>query len=303
MGSQVGFIGLGSMGLGMSANLAKAGFSVQGYDIDANKCAAFAQRGGQLASTPAAAAADVEVLMVCVFSAKEALPLLAAHSGVLDALPAGATIVMHTTMSPSESAALARGVEANGFYYLEAPVTGGQSGADNGTLTAIVSGTDNALSTARPALDAMCARVYHVGQRVGAAGTVKMVNQLLVGVHVAAAAEAMALAVRAGADPHATYEVIRNGGGNSNAFTNRVPRMLAGEPEAARTVDIFLKDLGIVQDAARELRMPLPLSASAYQLFLAAAALGANKDAEPSVAALFETLADIDIAAAAKEKG
>ncbi|NKC10728.1 MAG: NAD-binding protein [Gammaproteobacteria bacterium] len=299
MNQRVGFIGLGAMGLGMSINLHRAGFSVRGFDLAAAKSKALEAAGGAAEATAAAAAEGAELLHICVFNAAEAGELLAPDADVMSVLPAGATVVMHTTMAPAEGRALAEGVASGGFDYLEAPVTGGQRGADEGTLTAIVAGSEAAMAAARPALDAMCNRVYRVGERAGAAATVKMINQLLVGVHMTAAAEAMALAVRAGADPNVTFDVIHNGRGNSEIFSARVPSVLAGAPEASRTVEIFLKDLAIVLQAGRDLAMPLPLTANAHQLFVSAAAMDAGGDAQPSMFKLYEALSGIDIAASA----
>ena len=142
----------------------------------------------------------------------------------------------------------------------------------------------------------MCSKVVRIGDQVGAAATVKMINQLLVGVHVVATSEALALAARAGADPAKAYEVISNGGGNSSVFEKRAPNMLAGNPEAKGTVDIFLKDLGIVLEAGRQHQLPLPLTASAYQQFMSAAALGGDEDPNPSVLKVYEALGGMNVA-------
>ena len=300
MSERVGFIGLGAMGLGMSRNLLKAGRNVTGFDIDSGKREPFESAGGRFVSSPAAAAEGCNVLYVCVFSAAEAGPLLTPDSDVVEALAPGALIVMHTTMSPSESVAIAQRLERAGFDYLEAPITGGQQGADDGTLTAIVSGSGEAIQRTNGDFQAMCAHVYAVGDRPGAALTVKMVNQLLVGTHIATTVEALSLAVRAGADPNRTFDVISNGRGNSTIFSARGPNILAGKPEFPRTVEIFLKDLGVVLAAGRELEMALPMCASAHQLFLSAAALGKAGGEEPSLVDLYERLNNIDIASAAE---
>jgi len=289
------------MGHGMSLNLVKSGIEVQGYDIDAAKVERLAAAGGRACGSPEEAAKDIEVLYVCVFSVKEAAALLASGSATLSALAAGATVVMHTTMSPEESRRLASPLYEAGFDYLEAPVTGGQVGADAGTLTAIVSGSEHAMDKARAGLDAMCSQVHWIGPEAGSALTVKMINQLLVGIHVATTAEALALAVKAGADPNATFDVISHGRGNSAIFSARAPAILAGQPEGHRTVEIFLKDLGIVLETGRELDMALPLSACAHQLFLNAASIGKQASDEPSVVSLYEKLNDIDISARAAQ--
>lgn len=301
MSSLAGFIGLGSMGQGMSLNLLRSGIAVKGYDIDSAKGERLATAGGRACGSPEEAAQDVEILYVCVFSVEEAATLLAPNSATVSALATGATVVMHTTMSPEESRRLATPLLEAGFDYLEAPVTGGQIGADAGTLTAIVSGSRNAMDKAQDGLDAMCDQVYRIGPEAGSALTVKMINQLLVGIHIATTAEALALAVKAGADPNSTFDVISHGRGNSAIFSARAPGILGGHPEGHRTVEIFLKDLGIVLETGRELDMALPLSACAHQLFLNAASIGKQSSGEPSVVSLYEMLNDIDISARAAQ--
>lgn len=299
MSERIGFIGLGAMGLGMSRNLLRAGRAVTGFDIDASRHSSFESAGGTFASSAAEAAKGCDILYVCVFSAAEAGPMLEVQGEVVPALNPGALIVMHTTMAPSESVAIAETLASAGHAYLEAPITGGQQGADDGTLTAIVSGPATAVERTRADFEAMCSQVHIVGERAGAALTVKMVNQLLVGTHIATTVEALSLAARAGADPRRTFEVVSNGRGNSTIFSARGPNILAGKPELPRTVEIFLKDLGVVLAAGRELEMALPMCASAHQLFLSAAALAKTGDQEPSLVSLYETLNNIDIAASA----
>lgn len=297
----IGFIGLGAMGVGMSKNLLAAGHTVCGYDIDGDAMAKVVDAGGSAATSPALAAADASLLIVCVFSADQAERVLYGEEGAADALPDGATVVMCTTMAPEQSRRIGARLEAAGHPFVDAPVTGGKRGADEGTLTIIASGSDDAMATADIAFQAMGARVYRVGDAPGAASTVKMINQLLVGVHVVAAAEAVALAARAGADPKTVYDVITHGGGNSVAFESRVPFILSNDYAPRGVVDIFTKDLGIVADAARALKFPLPMASAALQQFLAAAAAGYGRNDDASVVKVYEQLAGIDVAARAAE--
>ena len=141
----------------------------------------------------------------------------------------------------------------------------------------------------------MAAQVYRLGDECGHGSTVKMVNQLLAGVHIAAAAEAMAFGVKAGIDPQILYEVISNSAGSSWIFQNRVPHMLAGDYTPLSAVEIFVKDLGIVLETGKEIRFPLPLSAIAHQLFLMAAAAGLGKEDDAAVVKVFEQLANITV--------
>jgi 3-hydroxyisobutyrate dehydrogenase len=271
------------MGAGQSANLVKAGFTVRGYDIDAAAVARLGAAGGQAAATPAEAARDADLLFVLVFSAEQAETVLFGSDGAVETLPPGAIVVLHTTGAPSDAERIAARLEETGHRMLDAPVTGGKSGADDGTLTAIISGGRADLDRARPALEAMCKTIFHVGDRIGAASTVKMINQLLVGIHGVAAAEAVALAERAGADPAMVYDVITSGSANSVCFERVVPLMLANDFESRGATAIMVKDLGNTLDAARGLSTALPLTAGALQQYLATAAQGHLHDDLASV--------------------
>ena len=151
----------------------------------------------------------------------------------------------------------------------------------------MASGSDAAFAQCAPVLDAIAAKVYRLGDAPGAGSRVKMINQLLAGVHIAAAAEAMALGIKAGADPQALYEVICNSAGSSWMFQNRVPHILAGDYTPLSAVNIFVKDLGIVLDTAQKSRFPLPLTATAHQMFLQAAAAGHGAEDDAAVVKIF----------------
>jgi 3-hydroxyisobutyrate dehydrogenase len=157
------------------------------------------------------------------------------------------------------------------------------------------SGPAAAFDTLEGALEAVAKKVYRLGERAGIGSTVKTVNQLLAGVHIAAAAEAMALGTRAGADPRALFEVISNSAGASWMFQNRVPHMLEGDYAPKSAVEIFVKDLGVVLDSGRELRFPLPLAAAAHQLFLAAAGAGHGREDDAAVVKVYEALSGIKV--------
>jgi 3-hydroxyisobutyrate dehydrogenase len=144
-------------------------------------------------------------------------------------------------------------------------------------------------------LQVIAEHVYHLGDECGQGSTVKMVNQLLAGVHIAAAAEAMAFGVKAGVDPAKLYDVISNSGGSSWMFQNRVPHMLAGDYTPLSAVEIFVKDLGIVLETGKAERFPLPLAAAAQQIFLMAAAAGFGREDDSAVVKVFEMLTHINV--------
>jgi putative dehydrogenase len=163
-----------------------------------------------------------------------------------------------------------------GLLYLDAPISGGSVKAASGQMTMMTAGKPQAYAKAGGLLEAMAAKVYRLGDQAGNGSKVKIINQLLAGVHIAAAAEAMALGLREGVDPDALYEVITHSAGNSWMFENRMNHVLAGDYTPLSAVDIFVKDLGLVLDTARASKFPLPLSATAHQMFLQASAAGTH---------------------------
>ncbi|MCH9673663.1 MAG: NAD(P)-dependent oxidoreductase [Gammaproteobacteria bacterium] len=292
---RVGFIGLGAMGLGMCENLIAAGFHVCGYDVDAASVEALVNAGGQAAPSPEATAKDATVLAICVFN-EEQVERILCDSPVLSMLPGGSTIIMHTTMAPDATAQFAADAVRRGFHYLDAPITGGKKGADEGTLTSIVSGSDEAFAKAHPILNAMSAHIVRIGDQAGAASTVKMINQLLAGVHLAATAEALSLAAKAGADPNAVYEVITRGAGNSNMFESRAVDMIRGDFPVNGVLGIFAKDLAIVAQTAQALDFPIPVAQSAMAQFAAAIEAGHGTDADSTVVGVYERAANVNVA-------
>jgi len=162
----------------------------------------------------------------------------------------------------------------------------------------MASGPEAAFARAQPVLDAIAGKVWRLGEEIGIGSTVKMVNQLLAGVHIATAAEALALGIRAGADPKTLFEVISSSAGSSWMWQNRVPHILAGDDTPLSAVNIFVKDLGIVLDQARALTFPLPMASAAHQLFLAAAASGHGARDDAFVIRVWQALAGIELPAA-----
>jgi 3-hydroxyisobutyrate dehydrogenase len=293
--TRVGVIGLGAMGSGMARRLVGAGFAVRGHDVRPEAMATLAEAGGEAAPTPAAAAEGAALLLLMVVSAAQAEAALFGPGGAAPALPQGAVVILSSTVPASVAVALGERLAATGHLLLDAPVSGGVVGAESGTLTIMASGAPEAFRQAEAALAAMAGKVYRLGDAPGVGSTVKAVNQLLAGVHIAAAAEAMAFGARAGVDPHTLFEVISNSAGSSWMFQNRVPHMLDGDYTPRSAVEIFVKDLGLVLDAGRELRFPLPLAAAAHQLFLMAAAAGLGREDDAAVVKVFERLAGIAV--------
>jgi 3-hydroxyisobutyrate dehydrogenase len=284
-------IGLGSMGLGMARSLRRRGIPVTGYDVVPDVVRRFAaDDGGHAATTPAEAAARAAITVCVVVNASQTEAVLFGPDGVAGAMPQGAVFISSATMDPAVARRLAARLEATGRHYLDAPISGGAARAASGELTIMASGTRAAFARARPALDAMATRVYELGDEAGFGAAFKMINQLLAGVHIAAACEAITFAAKQGLDLQRVYEVITASAGNSWMFENRVPHVLAGDYRPLSAVEIFVKDLGIIQDMARAERYPVPLAAAALQMYLGAAGAGMGRDDDASLARLYAML-------------
>ncbi|MCG5236278.1 L-threonate dehydrogenase [Xanthobacter oligotrophicus] len=284
---RAGVVGLGSMGFGMAQSLLRAGIDVAGCDVGPEAVARFVAQGGRGAASAAEVAQGADMVVSVVVNAAQTEAILFGPEGVAQTLPEGAVFISCATMDPDVARALAARLEATGRLYLDAPISGGAQRAAEGALTILASGSPAAFAKARPALDAMAAKLYTLGDAAGAGAAFKMINQLLAGVHIAAACEAMAFAARQGLDLKKVYEVITASAGNSWMFENRMPHVLSGDYSPKSAVDIFVKDLGIVQDMARSAKFPVPVSAAALQMFLAASASGMGRDDDASVARLY----------------
>lgn len=291
----IGFIGLGAMGLAMAKVLVQKEFDVVGYDLNPQALAAFAAAEGTAADSAQAAAQKADVLYLMVVNAVQAQDVLFGAGQAVPALPEGAVVIVGSTVMPADARAIAARLTAAGFAMIDAPVSGGVVRASNGTLTIMASGPASAFEKAGPALAAVSANLFNLGTEVGQGSTVKVINQLLCGVHIAAAAEAIGLGVKAGVDSGTLFEVISKSAGTSWMFENRVPHMLNDDYSPLSAVDIFVKDLGIVLDTGKDNRFPLPLAAAAHQLFIMASAAGLGREDDAAVVKVYEQMTGIDV--------
>ena len=283
----IGLIGLGAMGSGMAQSLRRANYHVHVCDARPGAAEAFARDGGVACATPADVAAACEVVISVVVNAQQTEAVLFGEGGAATAMHAGGVFVMCSTVDPNWSIALEARLEALGIHYLDAPISGGAAKAAAGQMTMMTAGKPKAYERCGGALDAMAAQVYRLGDRAGNGSKVKIINQLLAGVHIAAAAEAMALGLREGVDPAALYEVITHSAGNSWMFENRMAHVLKADYTPLSAVDIFVKDLGLVLDTARATKFPLPLASTAHQMFMQASTAGYAKEDDAAVIKIF----------------
>ncbi|MDE2199388.1 MAG: NAD-binding protein [Rhodospirillales bacterium] len=300
---KVGVIGLGSMGMGAALNLAAKGHAVHGCEPREAARAELVAAGGQAVGRAADLPTDLAALVVFVVNLAQVEAVLFGPEGAIKRLAPGCVVLCCTTIAPEAARGLEARLAARGLLMLDAPVSGGAGAARAGSMTVMASGSPAAFAAAEPVLAAISAKVWRLGDAAGIGSTVKMVNQLLAGVHIATAAEALALGIRAGADPQTLFEVISSSAGSSWMWQNRVPHILAGDDTPLSAVNIFVKDLGIVLDQARALTFPLPMAAAAHQLFLAAAAAGHGGRDDAFVIRFWQALAGIALPGAAGADG
>lgn len=283
--TNIAVIGLGAMGLPMATHLATA-FSVTGFDPFEPRRQLATERGIAAEATPEGASRNADIALLAVRDQSQAESAIFDKDGVLQSLRPGAPVILTSTIGPEAARGLADRLEDAGHPLVDAPISGGPVRAGNGDLLIVVGATPDALTAARPVLDHLASTLTIVGQRPGDGQALKAINQLLAGVHIAAAAEAIALARGLELDPAVVISALSQGAAGSFMFSDRGPRMLqayAGGAEVKSRVDIFVKDMGIVTSVGRACHVPLPLAAAAEQLYLIAEAAGLGAQDDSSV--------------------
>ena len=297
--NKIAVIGLGAMGYGVAASLARKGLLVVGADTNPSAAARFADEFGKATGSSLEAASGAEVVILVLVNAAQCEAVLFGEAGVLGSAAPHALIISCVTMDPAQARSIGARIEATGRAFVDAPTSGGPARAAEGALTLLASGREDAMKRAEPIFDAIASKVYRLGAEAGAGSAFKMINQLLAGIHIAAACEAIAFAKKLGLDLSKVYEVITASAGNSWMFENRVPHILNNDYAPKSAVNIFTKDLGIVSDMARAASFPTPLAASALQMFLMTAASGMGHDDDASVVRLYAKIAGVEVNAGA----
>ncbi|WP_375056850.1 L-threonate dehydrogenase [Zobellella sp. DQSA1] len=287
--SRIGLVGLGSMGMGMAQSLIRAGFDTYGFDLNTDACARLAEVGAAGTGPSALPYADrLDALMLVVVNGAQVEAVLFGEQGVAQALRPGSLVIVSSTMAATQTQSIHRRLAALGLEMIDAPISGGAVKAAEGKLSVMASGKPELFEQAKGLFDAVAERLYVIGPDIGQGSTVKTIHQLLAGVHIAAAAEAMAMAAKAEIPLELMFEVVTHSAGNSWMFENRVPHILEGDYAPRSSVDIFVKDLGIVLDSAHQMKFPLPLASAAHQMFLAASNEGYGREDDAAVVKTFK---------------
>lgn len=293
-------VGLGSMGMGAARSCLAAGLHTYGVDLNPAATSALREAGAAEAGTSALPFAEkLDAVLLLVVNAAQCKAVLFGEDGLAAKLRPGTGVMVSATISAEDAKEIAAGLTAHGLLPLDAPVSGGAVKAAAGQMTVMASGTRAAFDRLRPVLDAVAGKVYEIGEEIGLGATVKIIHQLLAGVHIAAGAEAMALAARAGIPLGTMYEVVTNAAGNSWMFENRMKHVVDGDYTAKSAVDIFVKDLGLVTKTGLAMNFPLPLATTAYTMFANASNAGYGKEDD---AAVIKTFAGIQLPGVKGEK-
>ena len=290
----VAVFGLGSMGLGMAQSLLRAGHVVHGVDIDEARMAAFREEGGADGAV-SDVAASLDAVVTVVLNGPQTEAVLFGENGIAATLKPGTVVMSCATITP----ALAQDLEArcadHGLLYLDAPISGGSLKAASGDLSIMASGSEAAFGAAKEVLDATAATVFTLGAKAGAGSAMKAVNQLLVGVHIAAMGEAVAFAKTQGVDPETVLEVISQCAGTSWALENRLPHIVDDDYAPRSAVNIWLKDLGIVDEICSGTDLTPHLARTALAQFQKAADAGRGREDDAVVVKVYAGEAGIDL--------
>ena len=263
--TRMGFIGLGAMGEPMARCLVRGGHDVAAFDVRPERAEGLVGLGARAAADVGEAADGAEALVLMVVSGAQAADVV---EQAAERLAPGATVVLMSTVGPAAAETLGADLDARGLALVDAPVSGGVRRAEAGDLLIMAGGAPEAFERVKPALDAMGSTVVHCGPAAGDGQKVKLVNQLLAGVHIAAAAEALAYADGLGLDPRTVWDVVRHGAAGSFMLDDRGARVLdeAWTPPKS-ALDIFVKDMGLVVDAAEQNGLATPLAVAARALY------------------------------------
>lgn len=284
----VAVVGLGAMGMGAALSCINAGLDTYGIDLDDKLLEKLSISGAKGVGKNAGNFADkLNAVVLLVVNAKQVNQVLFGENGLAKQLKPGTAVMVSSTISAQDSKEISQKLTKLGLLMLDAPVSGGAAKAAIGEMTVMAAGSKEAFAALQPVLDATASKVYNIGEEIGLGATVKIIHQLLAGVHIAAGAEAMALAAKAGIPLDLMYDVVTHAAGNSWMFENRMKHVVEGDYSPLSMVDIFVKDLGLVNDTAKSLKFPLHLASTAYSMFTEASNAGYGKQDDSAVIKIF----------------
>lgn len=290
----IGFIGLGIMGRPMAKNLLKAGHALIVHNRSQAAVKELSGLGAKATDTPASVAREAQVIILMLPNSPDVEQVTLGPRGLLEGVRSGQIVVDMSTISPIVSQKVGAALAQKGVRMLDAPVSGGEKGAIDGTLSIMVGGDAAVFQEVLPIFQAMGKTITHLGP-LGAGGFTKLANQIIVAVNLTALAEALTLAAKAGLDIELTLKALGGGLANSRCLEQKTPNYLAHEFKPGFKIDLHYKDLGLIMDAARALAVPLPTTAVVQELFSAVRVRGGGGLDHSGVITLLESLAGVEV--------
>jgi 2-hydroxy-3-oxopropionate reductase len=294
MKKKIGFIGLGIMGKPMAKNLLKAGFSIVAYDLNKEAVEDVVKAGAVAASSSKEAAGKAEVIITMLPDSPDVREVILGKDGVLEGIKPGSIVIDMSSINPLVSQEIEKELGKKGVEMLDAPVSGGETGAIQGTLAIMVGGKEKVFNESVEIFKAVGKNIVHVG-KIGAGGFVKLVNQIIVAVNIAAVGEAFTLGTRAGLDPQVIYQAIRGGLAGSSVLETKAPMLFARNFKPGFKIRLHHKDLQNALSTAKDLGVPLPLSSFVQQIILSLMTDGRGEEDHSALATFFEKIAKVEI--------
>jgi 3-hydroxyisobutyrate dehydrogenase len=295
MAARAGVIGIGAMGMGVAKRLLAQGYEVHVRDIRPEADAEARAAGAIVCPSPEAVARACPVVITLVVDAAQTEDVVFGERGVAAGMQPGGVLVMCSTVSPGFSGPLAGRLAPRGIRVLDAPVSGGPARAHDGTMSMMVAGDPEAYEQAGAVLEAISGKRFRVSARTGDGSRMKLVNNHIAGINLAAACEGMVFGLKLGLDPQTIFDVVCASSGGSWVFADRMPRVLAGDYSAKAAVDILAKDLGLALEAGAAAHAVLPICAAARQSYIATSALGHGQEDDAAVVKYYAEVAGVDL--------
>ncbi|MCQ4726176.1 NAD(P)-dependent oxidoreductase [Anaerotignum faecicola] len=292
---KVGLIGLGVMGFGMAVNLLKAGYTVVACDINQERIKMLPEQSKVIAvSKPCEVTEHTNVVITMLPNSPHVQSVIYDENGLLSGKTEGLFLIDMSSISPDVTREIGKDLKAKGIKFVEGPVSGGQSGANNGTLTIMCAGDDKDIDDAMEIFEAVGKNIVRCGE-CGAGQVVKVANQLMSAINLISMSEAFALAVKAGVNPEIVMKVIQGGSGKCWAVDNRMPEILKGNFEPGFTIDLHTKDVKLAVEMAKNMNLPLYATNLVAELFKTAQVKGLGKKDNCAVIKLYEELAGVEV--------
>ncbi len=292
--NNIAIFGLGAMGYGIASSILKAGHQVWGFDVVASSVERFVSEGGKSASVKVVGP-KIDTAVVVVLNAVQLESVLFGDNGIVQHMEDNSCVIACPTVAPDFAREMAARCSEYNVLYLDAPISGGTLKAAAGQLSIMASGSDDAFLAAKPAFNAMAENVFEIDAEPGAGSAMKAINQLMAGVHIATMGEAMTFGMTQGVAPEQIVKVISQCAGTSWMFENRAPHIVEGDYTPHSAINIWLKDLGIVLDIAKDAKFSAPLTAAALQHYIAAAGIGLGNEDDAAIAKVYARNADLKL--------